>query len=470
MRHLSLLLLLASLPSTALAYQENAPATEPVTEWTVLIYGAVDNDWEQPFMGDIRNMRKGLEGTKDLEVLLLIDRSPEHSRDKQALGEDFSDTRLYRLTGGEAERLSGEPELDGLSKTSTLELNTGAAETLRDFVRFGKRKYPARHYALWLVSHGDGPQSCPDESDDDELYTAELSDVLTEQDSVDLLGFDACLMAGVENAYQWRRRPGEFGADFLLAAAPVSSSWPYEEIFERTKKPPGGTAGGLDPGTFAAQVVDELHAQIKAGRSGDRGLERDLQSWGSFDLGAVEQAKLHLDALAKQLWKDEAKQELLELRGSGLEAPTHVYVWPEHGAEQEMPNVDLTHMCERIANSEHFSKQARALAAVAAKSADLVVSSSFGMDHYKGFADGRHGLYLIFPEGDTRTRRGKTYWNSMGWYNALAVDSNGYGRYAWCLDGAEPSNGEVENWFELMDAWFDDATPDTPGGTNGYAW
>ena len=58
----------------------------------------------------------------------------------------------------------------------------------------------------------------------------------------------------------------------------------------------------------------------------------------------------------------------------------------------------------------------------------------------------------------------------MRWYNALEVDRNGYGRYAWCLDGAEASNGEVENWFELMDAWFDDATDDSPGGANGYAW
>ncbi len=470
MRHLSLLFLLGPLSSALFASQEEAPATEPVAEWTVLVYGAVDNDWEQPFMRDIRGMRKGLEGVKDVEVLLLIDRSPEHSRDKRALGEDFSDTRLYRLTGGEAERLNGEPELKGLSKTSTLELNTGAAETLRDFIRFGKSRYPARHYALWLVSHGDGPNSCPDESDDDELYTAELTDVLTEEDSVDVLGFDACLMAGVENAYQWRRRPDEFGADFLLAAAPVSSSWPYEEIFARMKKRPGGKKGGLDPSTFAAQVVDELHSQIKAGRSGDRGLERDLQSWGSFDLGAVGEAKAHLDALAKQLFKDEAKEELLELRGSGLEAPTHVYVWPERGSERDMPNVDLTHLCERIAKSKHFSKEARALAADAAKSADAVVAHSFGMDHYKSFEGGRHGLYLIFPEGDTKSRRGKTYWSSMRWYNALEVDRNGYGRYAWCLDGAEASNGEVENWFELMDAWFDDATDDSPGGANGYAW
>ena len=60
MRHLSLLFLLGPLSSALFASQEEAPATEPVAEWTVLVYGAVDNDWEQPFMRDIRGMRKGL--------------------------------------------------------------------------------------------------------------------------------------------------------------------------------------------------------------------------------------------------------------------------------------------------------------------------------------------------------------------------------------------------------------------------
>ena len=34
-----------------------APCTTddaPATAWTILVYGAVDNDWESPFMRDIR--------------------------------------------------------------------------------------------------------------------------------------------------------------------------------------------------------------------------------------------------------------------------------------------------------------------------------------------------------------------------------------------------------------------------------
>ena len=471
MRRLLFMLSIGALLSLSRAEQVKAQEPQELADWTILIYGAVDNDWEEPFMRDVRAMRKGLRGVEGVEVLLLIDRAPRYSRDKRALGEDFSDTRLYRISGGEAERLNGEPELAGLTKTSTTELNTGDAKTLRGFIRYGKRARPAKRYALLCVSHGEGPMSCPDESEEDIIHTAEFTDILSEEDSVDLLAFDACLMASVENAYQWRRREGAFGADYLVASAPLSSSWPYEEIFSGLKERP--TSGdGLTTSALAAHFVDKLREQIVGGHSDEHGLERDLQSWGAFDLSHVAEAKRDLDVLATQLWKDQAKDELLTLRGSGLESPTYVYVWPERNANRDMPNVDLTNLCERLATDKGFSKEARKRAEVAAKSARAVVSSSFGLKHYEGFRDGEHGLYLIFPEGDTKTRRGKTYWSKMSWYSPLAVDEgeDGYGRYAWCIDGAEPSNGEVENWFELMDAFFDSSENGIPGGENEYAW
>jgi clostripain len=464
-------LALVLLPCALLTCRSSAlDAARPSRDWTILLYAAVDNDWERDFMRDVPRIRRGLQGSLDTEVLLMIDRSPKYSNDATALGEDFADTRLYRLTGGGAERLVGAPEIPGMLADASLELDTGDAAVLRDFVRFGKRRFPARHYALWLVSHGDGPHCCPDQTNgDDRLFTAEMTDVLTEDESVDVLGFDACLMAGIENAYQWRRRSGSFGADFLLAFASVSNSWPYEDIFARLRVK---SANILDARAFATLVVEEVRRQIQEGRSGDRGLERDLQAFAAFDLTAVAEAKRSLDALARQLWKDRAKERLVALRGSGLDAPTFVYVWPEDDANWTMPHVDAAHLCERIAADDGFSADARALAVRAAEAADAVVVGSCGFAHYKGFVPGRHGLYIVFPEGDKKTPRGQGYWESMAWYSALPVSGKrgAYGRYAWCIDGAAPSNRAVDNWFELMDAWFDAAPEASLGGVNGYAW
>jgi hypothetical protein len=43
-----------------------------------------------------------------------------------------------------------------------------------------------------------------------------------------------------------------------------------------------------------------------------------------------------------------------------------------------------------------------------------------------------------------------------------------FGKYEWCADGAVRDNGEVENWFELLDYWFD--RDDPAGGANAYRW
>lgn len=475
-------LLLATVVGIAPVSEAAAVEGKQARAWTVLIYGAVDNDWERPFLRDVAGIRNGLQGADDVEVILLIDRSPKHSEESQPFGEDFSDTRLYRLTAGELARLDGEPEFAGMTADGSVELDMGDAKTLRSFVRFGKTRFPARHFALFLVSHGEGPYCCPDETDGDSvLYTAELTDVLTDEESVDLLGFDACLMAGAENAYQWRGGDGRFGAGYLVASAAVSSSWPYLDIFSRLRTgaasaPAGGVAQRppvdpetMTPAAFAGVIVEELRHQIDEGRSGDEGIERDLQTWGAFDLAKIAAARRRLDALASRLYKDDEKQDLLALRGAGLDAKTFVYVWPERGAEATMPFVDLCHLCERIAASDAFAEDIRGLARDAAESAADVVVDSFGFSHYEGFVAGRHGLYVVFPDGDKTGRNGKRYWDRIPWYSPLPVIGvdHAYGRNAWCADDSIPGNGKVETWFELMDAWFDSGEK---GGSNGYAW
>ena len=48
-------------------------------------------------------------------------------------------------------------------------------------------------------------------------------------------------------------------------------------------------------------------------------------------------------------------------------------------------------------------------------------------------------------------------------------DSDHYGRWKFLRDGATPGNRKVENWFELLDYWFDDTTKKAEG-LNGYRW
>jgi CubicO group peptidase (beta-lactamase class C family) len=65
----------------------------------------------------------------------------------------------------------------------------------------------------------------------------------------------------------------------------------------------------------------------------------------------------------------------------------------------------------------------------------------------------------------------KRCWHYCRWYTPLAPRNlkSCFGRLAWCRDGATAGNGVVENWFELLDSWYD-TTNDRTGGLNGYRW
>lgn len=89
--------------------------------------------------------------------------------------------------------------------------NMGDAQTLKDFLAFAKDNYPAKHTAVTLWNHGGGSVAG---AAFDELYQmdslslAEMYQSFTEvfgenpqNQPVDIIGFDTCLMATVDVAY-----------------------------------------------------------------------------------------------------------------------------------------------------------------------------------------------------------------------------------------------------------------------------
>ena len=91
------------------------------------------------------------------------------------------------------------------------------------------------------------------------------------------------------------------------------------------------------------------------------------------------------------------------------------------------------------------------------------------MSSYVGFQKGKNGLFIVFPDGDATDKNG-TQWASFKWYHPdRGLESDAvHGNLSWCRDGATRENGVVDNWFELMDSWFD--TNDAEGGINRYRW
>ena len=103
----------------------------------------------------------------------------------------------------------------------------GDPNTLREFVRWGVDSYPAEHYALMFWDHGGGSLTgvCLDEIDDDGLTLPEMNQALQASNThFDVVGFDTCLMATLENAQMLSRH-----ADYLVGSEEVepSNGWAY---------------------------------------------------------------------------------------------------------------------------------------------------------------------------------------------------------------------------------------------------
>jgi clostripain len=114
--------------------------------------------------------------------------------------------------------------------------------------------------------------------------------------------------------------------------------------------------------------------------------------------------------------------------------------------------VDLYDLASRVAEHDEFSDSIRSAARGAMATVDDLVVASFGMGAYAGFQPGRNGLFIVLPNDGAD--RGKLF----DWYTPGPGARGHHGRWAFLSDGATAGNGAVENWFELIDSWFDGAT------------
>ncbi len=447
--------------------------------WTVMIYGGVDSSAEaylMPHLGVLRDAsRWGQEG----EVVLLIDRVAGASKDKKILGENFEDTRLFRLDFGRWERIAGGADFPEITRDSTHEADTGDPRTLRKFIRFAKGRFPAKRYALILFGHGEARSLCPDISSEcadsgefeDPLFTAEISEGLTVEESVDVLWVDVCSFAGIENAYQFRPAPDRFHAQVMLTTATLSAPAPMTSVLRACgivgadqHRAPLATSAA----EFGAAAIKVIGERLRAQEPGWKRAEQE--SWGCFDLTRAQAVKHAVDRLAVALHDTDAKTLAREIRGTESPAAALNYLYTGDPLRWILsPHYDLYDLARRFRDDPRLSSSVREAAAAVAREVDGMVIDSFGMSGFAGFEPGRHGLFIVFP-GGVEELGGSPIWEFFRWYHPSDQRTlrTAFGNYAWCRDGATPADHRVENWFELMDAWFD--VPNEAGGVNAYRW
>ena len=478
--------------------------------WTIMVYLDGDNNLEDFMMDDIKEMMSGYTDLQGYDLIILVDRIDGFSSDESTLGYDFTDTRLYRITNNFYTRLNGGSLFPDISRSSTYEADMGDANTLEKFVSFCKTNYRADNYALILWNHGDGARGgdftinaslpnkaiCQDDTNGgDKLYMAEITDVLSQDDSVDLLGFDACLMGSAEIAYQYKPSSVRFGSDYMAASPPNewSAGWKYDEILSRIKAG-GGTNDEIDyiVGTNIDKEIiydpelmtaRELCGVIVEEQYESTGESTDDQGLSCYDLSQSAALKSAVDTLAVNLALYQTDFE--NIRGSGSSPATMYYF--DASNEREWiytPYFDLYDLCERIKDNTslpaEITKTGGYADNVLTAVDNLVVYSFagtiFDFNAFNGsFTNGKNGIHIFCPDGDRSYNSPADgvhpHWYFQWWYNAIDIDeskNDGYGKLEWCADGATAGNNNVENWFELLDSWFD--TEDSSGGMNKYIY
>lgn len=133
--------------------------------------------------------------------------------------------------------------------------NMGSGNTLRDFVTWGVENYPAKNHVLILWNHGGGAISgfgYDEKYNYDTLLLAELRRGLDEaykttNKKLEIIGFDACLMASLETANMTAPY-----ANYLVASTELEPAmgWEYSFFLKEASK------GNIEASELGKAIAD----------------------------------------------------------------------------------------------------------------------------------------------------------------------------------------------------------------------
>ncbi|SDO86446.1 hypothetical protein SAMN05660199_02705 [Klenkia soli] len=229
-------------------------ATEEASDgsWTVLLYSMADTNLEEAMLGDVAELA-GVGSRENLQIEALVDRAAD-DQDSGYTGADVLDAGSW--TG--ARTFSVQPDSLGL-REDLGDVDTADPQVLADFISSSVAASPSDHYALIISDHGAGwPGVGSDESAGQTTMDlaglqAGIGDGLAAAglDELDLVGFDACLMATYETAATMAPL-----ADRMVASEELEPGhgWDYGLIGVLTDP-------ATDVDTLGRSIVDGFHAQ-----------------------------------------------------------------------------------------------------------------------------------------------------------------------------------------------------------------
>jgi hypothetical protein len=359
-----------------------------LAEWTLLIYCAADCDLEEAMMDDLVEMaRAGSNG--QVHILVLADRSPLGDDDEDEEG--YTNEPVLNLRNWSGAKLLYVKKDRLVQLADFGDTNMGDPVVLQRFLEIGLRRYPARHYALFLNDHGMGWSGiCSDDgSDGDSLTLDELQAVLQAtvrgfRGRLDLIGCDACLMSTVETAVAL----APF-ARVLVASEETepASGFDYTSWIGALQRRPD-----MDSIALGRAIADSYRDSFaKSDDEDERNKEAGI-TLSVIDLSRVQQVARAVLALAERntlLLRREERKTWIRLARSRARAEEYGGAGdPDEGEQLH----DLIHLAELIKQQLPDDQTVRLC--------DNVIAATRAAVRYEIHGKGRpqaHGLSVYFP-------------------------------------------------------------------------
>ena len=402
--------------------QSNHP--QKLAEWTIMIFMNGDNNLEPDAVTDFLEMAQ-IGSSEKVNIIVQMDLIGKY----QNIG--WTQTLRFRITKGMV------PLPENAIKDIG-EANMGDPDVLSDYTSWSMQQFPAKKYALIIWDHGQGYRfiaanaqltseansivwsitknknlttekisplnvhvvvgdpfrstsqspfkSCSnDETNNDELYNREIQNGLTKSlngQKLDVLGFDACLMAMIETGYALRTVSANFiGSEDLEPG----TGWQYNDWLKKLQADP--SMNGETLGKTLVKSYSATYGPFSA------------QTLSATNLVGFENVAIKISAFANTL-KSNLTTELNNIRAARKAcanyAPNPYYESPP---KDYFFHVDFVRFCDQII----VRTQNTQLKNDAASARSAVLSTILAT--YKGSlragSFGSNGLAIYFPESNS---------------------------------------------------------------------
>ena len=249
--------------------------------WTLFVY-MCGSDLESQYQAATADIKEMISASESDNVNIIIQTGGSYAWNKPSI--DPEKIGRYIIKGNKLELIESHPDA-----------NMGDVDTLKRFLTWGVKEYPAEHMGVILWNHGGGTLGgvCFDEKHNyDSLLLAEMEKAFDETakymtDKFEVIGFDACLMGSIETANVIAPY-----ADYMIGSeeSEVGDGWEYTSIVNGLVNNPD--MNGYDLGKIAC---DAFMASI------EDTIEEEKATLSVLDLNKVDEVIVKFNEVAKEI-------------------------------------------------------------------------------------------------------------------------------------------------------------------------